>query len=78
MRILKNGFTGGCIVLLIAVLLSPALFAQGRPNYVNAELCTQGYFAVLLCEYARLDVRESWTPEKAIEELESIGIEPLE
>jgi hypothetical protein len=56
---------------------SPAK-AQLGPAFAQGEYATQGYFATLLVDKMKVNVRQTWTPENAIQSLSDIGIEPLD
>ena len=72
----KLGF-GVCLALLTGALAVPAS-AQMTPAFAQGEYCTQGYFAILMVENMKLNVRQTWNKENAIQALVNLGIEPLE
>jgi hypothetical protein len=58
----------------LIALAVPFTFAQTP----GTETATQGDFAVLFVDYAKLDPEASWTAESAIDALIELGIEPLD
>lgn len=52
--------------------------AQLGPAFAQGEYATQGYFATLIVDKMKVNVRQTWTAENAIQSLSDIGIEPLD
>lgn len=69
----------GALVALLAVssLATPAA-AQLGATTEQGEYSTQGYFAQLVVDAMRLNVRQTWNNENSIQALTDLGIEPLE
>lgn len=69
----------GALAALVAVGLSarPAKAELG-PAMAQGEYATQGYFATLMVDKMRLNVRQTWDKENSVQALTDLGIEPLE
>ena len=59
----------------VAMLLVPALAAAIEKD--GPETATQGEFAILFAQYAKLNPQTEYTGETAIDALKELGIEPL-
>lgn len=68
---------GAVTALLLGALAAPAS-AQMGPAFAQGEYCTEGYFAILMVESMKLNVRQTWNKENAIQSLVNLGIEPLD
>ena len=65
--------------LLLASFVALFLFAGIAPVFADkGESCTQGYFATLFCERAKLEPNKQWNDDDAIARLKVLGIEPLD
>ena len=71
------GKLGVGAALLVSVVAAPAS-AQMGPAFAEGEYATEGYFAILMVEAMKLNVRETWDEEKAKDALTNLGIEPLD
>lgn len=78
MSIIRKLGAGALAAALAVGTMAPTASAQLGPASAQGEYCTQGYYATLLVENMRADVRQTWTAENAIQFLKDKGIEPLE
>jgi len=63
--------------LLVGAVAGPAS-AQMGPAFAQGEYATEGYFAILMVEQMKLNVRQTWNKENAVQALVNLGIEPLD
>lgn len=63
--------------LAIALIAVPAA-AQLGPAHAQGEYATQGYFATLVVEQMKLNVRQTWDKESSVKALTDLGIEPMD
>jgi hypothetical protein len=68
----------GVIAALFAVSVAGTASAQLGPAFSQGEYATEGYFAILMVEEMRLNVRQTWNKENGIQALVGLGIEPLD
>ncbi len=68
----------GAIAAILAAGLATSASAQLGPAFAQGEYCTQGYFATLMVDKMRVNVRQTWTAENSVQSLTDMGIEPLE
>ena len=65
-------------ILAVGLLAAPAAAQQLGEAHVQGEYATQGYFATLMVEEMRLNVRQTWDKESAVRQLTDLGIEPMD
>ena len=63
--------------LAVALIAVPAA-AQLGPAHAQGEYATQGYFATLVVEQMKLNVRQTWDKESSVKALTDLGIEPMD
>ena len=63
--------------LAVAIIAAPAA-AQLGPAHAQGEYATQGYFATLMVEQMKLNVRQTWDKESSVKALTDLGIEPMD
>ena len=68
----------GVIAAVVASSLAIPASAQLGPAFSQGEYATEGYFAILMVEEMRLNVRQTWNKENAIQGLMNLGMEPLD
>jgi len=78
MSIIRKLGVGALAAVLAAGMLATPASAQLGPAFAQGEYCTQGYFATLMVEKMKVNVRQTWTAENAVQSLTDMGIEPLE
>ena len=81
MSVMKNSARKlglGVVAALIMGALAGPTSAQMGPAFAQGEYATEGYFAILMVEDMRLNVRQTWNKENAIKALTGLGIEPLD
>ena len=79
-RMTRFGRLGvGALAALVAVgVISTPAQAQLGPAFAQGEYATQGYFATLMVEQMRLNIRQTWNGENSVQALTDLGIEPLD
>jgi len=81
MSVLKNSARKlglGLVAATLAGCLATSASAQLGPAFSQGEYATEGYFSILMVEEMRLNVRQTWNKENAIQGLMNLGIEPLD
>jgi hypothetical protein len=78
MSIIRKLGVGAFAAILAAGVVATPASAQLGPAFAQGEYATQGYFATLLVDAMRVNVRQTWTAENAVQSLTDMGIEPLE
>ncbi|MEM7244233.1 MAG: hypothetical protein AAF533_02750 [Acidobacteriota bacterium] len=73
----KIGF-GLAVTALMSALALPASAQTFGRAIAEGEYATEGYFAILIVEEMRRDVRQTWNAENAIAALSQLGMEPLD
>lgn len=76
-KIVRKLGVGVASALLVGAVAGPAS-AQLGPAFAQGEYATEGYFAILLVEAMKLNVRQTWNKENAVQALVNLGIEPLD
>jgi len=76
-QIVRKLGVGVVSALLVGALAAPAS-AQMGPAFAQGEYATEGYFAILMVEAMKLNVRQTWNKENAIQGLQNLGMEPLD
>ena len=78
MSIIRKLGVGAFAAILAAGVSATPASAQLGPAFAQGEYATQGYFATLLVDAMKVNVRQTWTAENAVQSLSDTGIEPLD
>ena len=63
--------------MAVALIAAPAA-AQLGPAHAEGEYATQGYFATLMVDQMKLNVRQTWDKENSVKALTDLGVEPMD
>jgi hypothetical protein len=65
------------LVAALGSLVAVPASADMGPAFAQGEYCTEGYFAILMVEAMKVNVRQTWNKENAVKQLTGMGIEPI-
>lgn len=76
-RKIAVGVLATFFTVAIMAIAAPAAADLG-PAHAEGEYSTQGYFATLMVDQMKINVRQTWDKENSVKALTDLGIEPMD